>query len=233
MGEQGPDVITNSIGMKLKRIQPGSFRMGSENDDASAYMKPVHKVTLTRPFYLGVYEVTQREYREVMGKNASDFKGDNYPVVNVSWYAAQEFCAKLWAREGVQYRLPTEAEWEYAGRAGTTTEYYWGDQYDPAYCWTHDRTGKRQGVAEVGQKKPNAWGLYDMIGNVWEWCEDSWSRYSADDQVDPLVAAGGNRVYRGGGWWDGPEKIRMGKRVNKPADGGEVVCGFRVVRAVQ
>ncbi len=135
--------------------------MGLVNDDASGYSQPVHKVTLTKPFYMGVYEVTQREYREIMGKRPSGFKGDNYPVDNDSWFAAQEFCIRLSIREGVQYRLPTEAEWEYACRAGTSTEYYWGDQYDPAYCWTTDDTGQKKGPIEVGQKKPNAWGLYD------------------------------------------------------------------------
>jgi formylglycine-generating enzyme required for sulfatase activity len=229
--ERAPDLITNSIGMKLKLIQPGSFMMGKKNDNASGYMQPVHKVTLTKPFYLGVYEVTQREYRELMGKNPYKFKGDNYPVEWQSWYAAQEFCAQLWAREGVEYRLPTEAEWEYSCRAGTTTEFYWGDKYEPGYCWTHDITGKKPGTTEVGQMKPNAWGLFDMLGNVSEWCEDSFVHpYPAGDQVDPRVVTGDYPVVRGGMWWDDLLYCNCNTRTGRPPDEGR---GFRLVRAVR
>ena len=127
------EVITNSIGMKLKLIKAGEFMMGSEkgNDDE----KPVHKVKITRPFYIGVYEVTQAQYEKITGKNPSSFKGPNKPVEMVAWIEAVLFCKKLSKKEGVKYRLPTEAEWEYACRAGTRTVFYWGDEMDGRYSW--------------------------------------------------------------------------------------------------
>ena len=191
--------LVNTIGMKFRLIQPGSFMMGSEKGDSSE--KPVHKVTLTKGFYIGVYEVTQEEWEKVMGSNPSHFKGRKNPVERVSWEDAQEFARKLSEKENVMYRLPTEAEWEYACRAGTTAEYYWGDDGIGRYAWY---IGNQDGTTHpVGQKKPNAWGLYDMSGNVWEWCGDWYSpAYPADKEaVDPKGAAGGSfRVFRGGSW---------------------------------
>jgi len=215
-----PVQITNSIGMKLVLIPPGEFmRRGMQqlSDRASYLKKPQRKVRITKPFYLGVYEVTQAEYEKVMGENPSDFaKGgrcadrvsgkdtSRNPVEMVSWYDAVEFCKRLSAKEGETYRLPTEAEWEYACRAGTTTLYSFGDDkaslgeyawYDAGIPYSHQKTHP------VGEKKPNAWGLHDMHGNVMEWCQDWFAKdyYAVSPTDDPPGPATGRfRVGRGG-----------------------------------
>src|SRR5659263_122002 len=172
--------ITNSIGMEFVQIPAGEFDMGSSADEKyTIYGRvipvkrfdqegPVHRVKISKAFYLGKYEVTQKQWREVMGSNPSDFNDDNLPVVNVSWYDVQEFILKLNQKEGVnKYRLPSEAEWEYAVRAGTNTIWYFGNDatnWDEYIVMAGDRTAR-----PVGQKKPNQWGLYDMYGNVYEW----------------------------------------------------------------
>ncbi len=195
--------ITNSLDMTLVLIQPGEFRMGSDAQEAYGDEKPVHTVRLTQAFYLGQYEVTQAQWQAVMGKNPSQFQGDaNRPVENVSWDEVRKFLQRLNAREGTTtYRLPTEAEWEYAARAGSTTAYSYGD--DPSqlrdYAWYLENAGNT--THPVGQLKPNAWGLYDMHGNVWEWVWDRYGPYTADAAVDPVgSAAGAYRVLRGGSW---------------------------------
>jgi formylglycine-generating enzyme required for sulfatase activity len=195
--------ITNSIGMKLKLIPAGEFTMGERWTDA-------HQVTLTKPFYLGVYEVTQEEYQKVMGRNPSNFKHARNPVEGVSWEDAVEFCRNLTELTeektlGRVYRLPTEAEWEYTCRAGTTTEWSFGDsesQLDD-FAWYSRNSGLI--THPVGLKKPNAWGMYDMHGNVVEWCSDWYSfRYDIDRRVtffDPRgPVEGSDRVIRGGCW---------------------------------
>jgi formylglycine-generating enzyme required for sulfatase activity/tRNA A-37 threonylcarbamoyl transferase component Bud32 len=192
------EAITNSIGMHLKLIPAGMFTMGDEADS--------HQVTLTQPFYLGVYEVTQGQYQRVVGTNPSTFKGDQNPVENVSWGDAVEFCRRLSMlpeekASGRLYRLPTEAEWEYACRAGTNTAYYFGDYISQLeeYAW-YDKNSSRK-THPVGKKKTNAWGLYDMHGNVWEWCSDWRGDYSMGAATDPVGPKEGSvRVYRGGSW---------------------------------
>jgi formylglycine-generating enzyme required for sulfatase activity len=191
-----PGTITNSIGMALVPIPAGEFLMGSPDSDPDAYdwEKPQHRVRITRPFYLGACPVTQAEYRAVMGESPSHFKEQpENPVEIVSWYDAVRFCNRLSERDdlrpfysiageritvpdwdGAGYRLPTEAEWEYACRAGTTTRYWFGD--DPAalgdYAWYSENSAGR--THPVREKRPNSWGLYDMHGHVWEWCWDLW-----------------------------------------------------------
>jgi formylglycine-generating enzyme required for sulfatase activity len=180
-------IYTNKLGMKFAWIPPGTFTMGSPNTEEGRQKWEVqHKVTLTRGFYMGVYPVTQKQWHEVMGGNPSNFKkGDNYPVEMVSWEDCQKFVKKLSEREGQEYRLPTEAEWEYACRAGTTTTYYTGDDENALdrAGWYSKNSGKV--THPVGQKEANKWGLYDMHGNVYQWCADWYGDYPQGDDKDP------------------------------------------------
>src|SRR5262245_37907136 len=224
----------NSIGMELVRIPAGEFMMGSDADRQDE--KPLHQVTISKPFYLGKYEVTQAQWQEVMGTNPSHFKGDpNRPVERVSWKMVQEFISKLNTREGhTLYRLPTEAEWEYAARAGSTTKYHFGD--DDAlleqYAW-YSKNDKGT-THPVGQLKPNAWGLYDMMGNVWEWVQDWRGPYAAGQQVDPQGPATGNaRGYRGGGWGYPSIRCRVAFRSYDSPDYVYGTHGFRLAMTAQ
>ena len=193
---------SNSIGIKFTHIPAGEFMMGSEE-----YMlKPVHKVVIRMPFYLGTYPVTQREWKSVMGDNPSYFKGDDLPMDNVSWVDVQEFIKKLNKEEGTdKYRLPSDAEWEYAARARTTKRYSFGDSESKLgdYAWYRDNSGGK--THPVGQKKPNAWGLYDVHGNICEWVQDKWHNNYNDAPSDGSAWESGNephRVHRGGSWDD-------------------------------
>ena len=162
--------------MVLVPIPAGEFTMGSpESEKDRKDNETQHLVKITKPYYLGAYEVTQEQYERVMGKNLSDSKGENKPVENVRWSEAVEFCRKLSEKEGVEYRLPTEAEWEYACRAGTSTAYSFGNDESQLgkYAWYRDNSISTH---PVGELKPNTWGLYDMHGNVWEWCQDLYAR---------------------------------------------------------
>ena len=203
--------ITNSIDMRLVQIPAGEFLMGSPDSDneASSDEKPQHRVRITQPFYLGAFEVTQSQYQQVLGSNPSHFKDESglSPVDSVSWEDAQEFCAKLSElppekQAGRQYRLPSEAEWEYACRAGSTSRYGFDESRESlgSYAWYDSNSGSK--THPVGQKKPNARGLYDMHGNVYEWCFDWWNgTYDASSVDDPRgPTAGSYRVYRGGSW---------------------------------
>ncbi len=167
--------FVNSIGMAFARIPAGTFLMGDIQGVGYGDELPVHEVTLTKDFYIGKYEVTQAQWEAVMGNNPSWFSscGGDCPVEWVSWEEAQAFVEALNALEGTTaYRLPTEAEWEYAARAGTTTSYAFGDDENRLddYAWTRDNSGRR--TQPVGQKKPNLWGLYDIHGNMFEWVQD-------------------------------------------------------------
>jgi formylglycine-generating enzyme required for sulfatase activity len=218
---QAGRTMENSIGIKLAFIPAGEFQMGSPESGSDAYSdeKPQHTVRITKPFYLGVTEVTQEQYERVMGSNPSGFKGAQLPVENVSWEDAMEFCRKLSELSaersaGRVYRLPTEAEWEYACRAGSTTKWSFGDAESSLgdYAWFPGNAGSK--THPVGQKKPNAWGLYDMHGNVWEWCSD-WSRReytttAVDDPTGPAI--GSLRVIRGGGWYGDARGCRSAYR---------------------
>jgi len=195
-----PVQITNSIGMKLNLIPPGEFVMGSPESKPGRYdSEPQHLVRITKPFYLSVHEVTQQQYEKVMGKNPSSYKGDTKPVEMVNWDEAVAFFGKLSDEEGVEYRLPTEAEWEYACRAGTTTAWCFGDDVSRLgeYAW---HSGNSNSTHPVGELKPNPWGLFDMHGNVYEWCQDWYGDYDRLQVVsDPTGAASGQyRVLRGG-----------------------------------
>ena len=193
--------------------EPGSFRMGDLT--GVGYEKPITTVKLTKGFWLGKYPVTQGEYLAFMGQNPSHFKDSGYraPVDKVNWNDAVEFCRRLTIQEqaedrlpdGYEYALPTEAQWEYACRAGSQGDYCYRSSEDELgdYGWYGGNSDGQTHPA--GQKKPNQWGLYDMHGNVWEWCQDNWGdKLRGGEQTDYSGSKGGsNRVYRGGGWDDG------------------------------
>jgi len=230
------ETFTNSLGMNFVLIPAGTFMMGSPSDELGRRKDELqHKVTITKSFYLQSTEVTQRQWREIMGSNPSRFKdcGDNCPVEQVSWDDAQEFIVKLNEREGTdKYRLPTEAEWEYACRAGSTTRFCFGDDETTLgeYAWYSD-TGLRP--HPVGQKNPNAWGLYDMHGNVWEWCQDRYGDYPSSPVTDPTGPSLGTfRVLRGGSWGDyglGAD-CRSALRLSVSPVSRNYGIGFRVAR---
>jgi formylglycine-generating enzyme required for sulfatase activity len=186
-------------------VPPGSYQMGSNVGEADE--KPVHRVTIGKPFAIGKFEVTQAEWQAVMGNNPSDFKncGSDCPVERVSWYDVQEFIHKLNLKTGKQYRLPTEAEWEYACRAGQQTEYCGGDDLNSiGWYGAHAISGGNSAMTTnpVGQKQANAFGLYDMSGNMWEWVQDSYhSNYNgAPNDGSEWDGDGAIRVVRGGSW---------------------------------
>ncbi len=227
------DVITNSIGMQLKLIPAGEFLMGSPAGEAGRDSDegPQHRVKITKPFYLGVHEVTQAQYEAVMGKKPSYFKGSDLPVESVSWEEAKEFCQRLSARENRTYRLPTEAEWEYACRANTTTAYNFGNETSQlgGSAWFYGNSDGK--THSVGAKRPNAWGLYDMHGNVWEWCEDWYGAeyYAKSPPEDPTgPATGSDRVFRGGSWSVSAANCRAANRSGYVPGYRNSRLGFRV-----
>jgi len=203
--------LGGGVTMDFLLVRPGSFQMGSEKIVGES---PGHKVTITKPIYLGKYEVTQEQWERVMGSNPSTFKGAKNPVETVSWEDCQNFLAKLKEKVPAQsFRLPTEAEWEYACRAGSTTDYSFGDSGSGLgeYAWYGSNSGSK--THPVGEKKPNAWGLFDMHGNVWEWCADWYGPYTADNQTDPVgPSSGSGRVLRGGSWCCVPSFLRSSYR---------------------
>ncbi|ETW98742.1 MAG: hypothetical protein ETSY2_42315, partial [Candidatus Entotheonella gemina] len=216
------------MGMVFKLILPGRFRMGSQAGLPDE--RPVHQVMIRQPFYLGVYEVTQAQWQAVMGTNPSRFQGDAArPVERVSWEDVQAFIAKLNEIEGEAiYRLPTEAEWEYAARAGGDEEATASP--DEAWC---DANAEHT-THPVGQRRANAWGLYDMHGNVWEWVQDRYGPYAAELAIEPRgPEAGQHRVVRGGSWFTPTVKCRAAARSRWPADDRDPDIGLRLVRQVK
>ena len=192
--------LGGGVMLEFVLIHPGVFVMGSDNGAADE--KPAHKVRITKPFYMGRFEVTQGQWEKVMGANPSNFKGAENPVENVSWEDSQSFLAKLKGRSpGADFRLPTEAQWEYACRAGATTAFSFAAFKDALgdYAWYGGNSELE--THAVGGKKPNAWGLFDMQGNVLEWCSDWYGNYSSDDAVDPSgPSSGSGHVLHGGAW---------------------------------
>lgn len=248
-----PPALTLDFGggvlTELVLIPAGTFTMGSNEYENE---KPPHEVTISKTFYMGKYQVTQQQWHAVMGGNPSYFEGAKNPVDAVSWDDCQEFCKKLSAKGASPLRLPREAEWEYACRAGTTGPYAGTGELDDM-GWFADNSGddrldsqhirntdKAHHAARlrannprthpVGQKEPNAWGLYDMHGNVYEWCADWFGRYSSTSETDPTGAASGDgRAIRGGSWNYFSYGCRSAYRhYNSPSDRNRV-CGFRLV----
>lgn len=231
-------VERNSLGMEFVYVPAGSFKMGSERIMLGE--DPVHQVTIPNGFYMGRYEVTQAQWRAVMGNNPSTFKGcDQCPVETVSWNDAQVFISKLNARGGnYTYRLPSEAEWEYACRAGTTTEFAFGDSlsseqanFNGIYPYGDAPEGvNRRKTMPVGSFQSNAWGLYDMHGNVWEWCEDTYYEDYKGAPVDGSVwLSGWGRVFRGGEWSSFGTDLRSARRLWKSSYENSSGGGFRLI----
>jgi formylglycine-generating enzyme required for sulfatase activity len=233
--------VENSIGMTFVYIKPGTFMMGSpSNEPGRDNGETQHQVTLTRGFYMQTTEVTQGQWRTVMGNNPSAFNncGNECPVELVSWNEAQEFIRRLNQKEGVSsYRLPTEAEWEYAARAGTVTPFNTGNclsadqaNYNGDYPLSGCSNGEyRKKTVRTGSFSPNAWGLYDMHGNVFEWCQDWYGDYPLVSVTDPPGSSTrGFRVFRGGGWRDDAGPCRSAYRSRSTPDVGNVRLGFRL-----
>ena len=223
--------FTNTMGMEFVLIPDGKFTIAWTEEEVSKQKV----VTISKPFYLGKYEVTQEQWVAVMGTgiNPSNNQGRTNPVEHVSWNDVQEFVKKLNEKEGVkQYRLPTEAEWEHAARAGTDTEYFFGN--DPAalgeYAWFSQNSNDT--THPVGEKKPNPWGLYDIYGNVWEWVQDWYSRedwFQEGAVTDPAgPERGSHRVIRGGSWSYGAEDCRSADRYYNAPDDRYHDLGFRL-----
>ena len=241
----GQNEIANTIGAKMALIGPGSFLMGSTTGPGDE--RPAHRVNLTKGFYMGVTEVTQEQWESVMPDNRSRYKGADRPVTNVTLDDCIEFCKLLTQKEraegklpeGAEYRLPTEAEWEYACRAGSETKYGFGDSETELgdYAWYSENSVRTQ---PVGTKKPNAWGLFDMHGNVWEWCSDWSGSYSAGETEDPTGAPAGEaynkRVFRGGSWGSTAAYCRSAARNGCQGDNPKHYrlsgLGFRLVRTL-
>ncbi|MGE0918326.1 formylglycine-generating enzyme family protein [Trichlorobacter lovleyi] len=248
--------FTNSIGMVFVKVPAGSFTMGTEvncqkpdafstsaaYDNCMASISkdetPARTVTISKDFWIGQFEVTQAQWYAVMGNNPSEFKSDkvgedsrNFPVENVSWEDVQQFISRLEERDGKKYRLPTEAEWEYACKSGGKDQKYCGGNDVDAVAWHTDNSGKR--THRVGTKRPNGLGIYDMSGNVFEWCNDWYSKtyYQWGRSTDPYgPAEGGYRVIRGGSWDGLAFVVRAAFResVGSPGDRNNFV-GFRLV----
>jgi formylglycine-generating enzyme required for sulfatase activity len=261
-------VLLNSIGMKLTLIPAGKFLMGSPTREAERNANEMqHEVAITRPFYMGVYEVTQGEYAKVMGQQRNEWNwgarfvaasagGPDHPMENVSWRQAVEFCQRLSAMDGEQqagrrYRLPTEAEWEYACRAGTTTAFHYGDTLSSTQAnfsglfpyGTGAKGPYLRRTSKVGSFAPNAFGLYDMHGNVAEWCSDYYDKdyYGHSPRENPQGPAQGvlstdykdfYRVARGGSWLDEGRACRSAYRYRAMPSDGYHMIGFRVVCTV-
>ncbi|MEQ8172762.1 MAG: formylglycine-generating enzyme family protein, partial [Candidatus Eremiobacterota bacterium] len=238
--------------VEMVLIPAGTFQMGDvDGGVGNSYERPRHSVTITRDFYMGKYEIRNKEYKLFSPSHTGSFSSPNYSVETVSWTDAVNYCNWLSDQTGRErcydvsynvditkngYRLPTEAEWEYACRAGETTfhDYYWGnDGLTPPdidlYCWYTSNTGGHPNIA--GTKLPNNFGIYDMAGNVWEWCNDRYGGYSSEPQTDPVgPETGSNRSFRGGSWCNPADNCRSSIRYGYEQSGTHFGIGFRIVR---
>jgi formylglycine-generating enzyme required for sulfatase activity len=225
------EIIALNVRMEMHAIPGGEFLMGAPEKRGYADESPQHRVTLS-PFFIGKYPITQAQWRAVMRTNPSHFNGNNHPVDSITWDEAIEFCRRLSYATSRNYRLPTEAEWEFACRAGTTSLYNYGDEEELVmqYAWCLPNSSNH--THPVGEKKPNGWGLYDMHGNVWEWCQDWYGGdyYQYSPNVNPVgPAKGTSRVLRGGSWYSLPNYCRSAGRSNHQPELRDPLVGFRVV----
>lgn len=222
----------NGVNFSMVHVQGGTFNMGAtpeQGSDAEDNEKPVHQVTLSS-YYIGMYEVTQELWQAIMGSNPSKFKGDKKPVECVTWDDCQEFISKLNSLTGKQFRLPTEAEWEYACRGGAKSKgyKYSGSNTPGDVAWNKENSSKT--THDVGSKKPNELGIYDMSGNVFEWCQDWYADYSSNILTNPTGPESGSlRVYRGGSWYDNARDCRVSSRYRWTPDDGDDYLGLRLV----
>ncbi|MCR9099202.1 MAG: formylglycine-generating enzyme family protein [bacterium] len=226
--------LGEGLAITFVRIPAGTFEMGSEPDDPHAQKDefPMHNVTLTEDYYLGQYEVTQAEWEAIMGYNPSTFRHPDRPVEMVSWNDAQVFIQKLNVMGKGTFRLPTEAEWERACKLGGYTFRDEEGRIVPwqlrQYAWFHSQSEGRS--HPVGRKKPGAFQLYDMMGNVWEWCSDWYGPYRDSAQTDPTGPDTGEiKVYRGGSWFNEPAALRPANRHRHPVDVRFTNAGLRLV----
>ncbi|MFA5785149.1 MAG: formylglycine-generating enzyme family protein [Phycisphaerae bacterium] len=235
--------IANGVTMEFVLIPAGEFYMGSPSNEAwrESIEGPVHYVKISKPFYMGKYEVTQKQYESVVGPNPkTEFKGDEQPIENVEWYQAVTFCNAVSNKIGAKVRLPSEAEWEYACRAGTQTAFNTGEiinpdqaNYDCDRSYKGSRTTSPPGrTCKVGSYPPNAFGLYDMHGNVSEWCQDIFKNdyYKKSPTTNPCNdGLKGSRIVRGGAWCHSPVMLRSAERSKRIQGADRKFLGFRVV----
>ena len=224
--------VKDGISIDMVRVEAGTFTMGAtpEMENPFGDEKPTHQVTLTNDYYIGKYEVTQALWQAVTGNNPSNYKGDNLPVEYVSWNDCQEFISKLNRITGKTFRLPTEAEWEYAARGGKKSRgyQYSGSNNLADVAWYEDNSGSK--THAVGSKQANELGIYDMTGNVWEWCQDWYGKYSSSSQINPNGATSGScRVDRGGCWSNTARGCRSSCRDNSTPDDRDYRLGLRLV----
>lgn len=231
------ETLPQGVTLDFVLIPQGSFLMGSPQTEVGRYKDeyPQHRVEITRPFYMSKFPVTQAQWLVLMGKNPSHFKGNRRPVENVTWHHAKLFCKRLSELTGKRYRLPTEAEWEYAARAGSTTAFAFGDKLTLRQA---NYGEKRKGTTNVGQFRPNAFGLFDMHGNVWEWCEDAWHEsYVCAPEDGAAWIFGGNsdyKILRGGAWNSSARRCRSASRDKDNASlRVDDNVGFRIILEIE
>ena len=227
--------VKNGISIEMVKVEAGTFMMGatSEMENPTDNEKPVHQVTLTNDYYMGKYEVTQALWQTVMGSNPSEFNGGTLPVETVNWNDCQEFISKLNSMTGRKFRLPTEAEWEYAARGGKKSRSYQysGSSNISDVAWYDGNSGSK--THPVGTKQANELGIYDMTGNVWEWCQDWYGSYSSSSQTNPTGAvSGAHRVYRGGSWDFYAGRCRLSYRRYGTPDYRNSILGLRLALSV-
>ncbi|MBR5716967.1 MAG: formylglycine-generating enzyme family protein [Bacteroidales bacterium] len=224
-------ITANGVTFNMVYVEGGTFQMGASNNDSDALNdeKPAHQVSLPS-YYIGETEVTQELWQAVMGSNPSHFTGDNRPVENVSWNDCQVFVKKLNAATGKMFRLPTEAEWEFAARGGNKSKgfKFSGSNKLEDVAWYDGNSGST--THDVKTKNPNELGLYDMSGNVWEWCSDWSANYNGSPQTNPQgLGSGQGRAYRGGGWGNYARSCRSSNRRSHYPDNGYNYLGLRLV----
>ena len=238
-------VLPGDVPIEFCYIPAGDFLMGSPraNELMQQDETPQHPVRISKPFWMAKHSVSQAQWNAIMPNNPSEFFGGDYPVEHVSWYDCREFLKRLCRIVGRGFRLPTEAEWEYACRAGTTARFYWGEDANETkigdYAWYSDNSGINSAPGDpkqpnpVGKKLPNPWGLHDMLGNVWEWCQDRYGEYTSIAVTDPRGPyAGKEQVIRGGGWNNIPLLLRCAKRSKCGPEERQSTIGFRPARTI-